>query len=93
VISGGPTGRTTSRDQFLGHARAFFSDAARIEAWSLSAVTIRDLGAAAVCTYDWAERGQHTGQSFELAGAATDVLVRRGTSWVHQARHTSASFS
>jgi ketosteroid isomerase-like protein len=90
VISGSPTGRTTSRDQFLAHARRFFADTARIEAWSLSDLIVRDLGAAAVCTYDWAERGQNTGQSFELAGAATDVLARRGPSWIHQARHISA---
>jgi ketosteroid isomerase-like protein len=89
-VAGGPTGRTTSRDQFLAHASTFFGDTARIEVWSLSDLIVRDLGAAAVCTYDWAERGQHAGQSFELAGAATDVLVRRGTSWMHQARHISA---
>jgi ketosteroid isomerase-like protein len=90
VISGGPTGRTTSRDQFLAHARTFFADTARIEAWSPSDLIVRDLGTAAVCSYDWAERGQHASQSFELAGAATDVLVCRGTSWIHQARHISA---
>jgi ketosteroid isomerase-like protein len=93
VISGGPNGRTTSRDQFLAEARTFFAHTARIDAWSLSAVTVRDLGAATVCAYDWAEQGQHAGESFELAGAATDVLVRRGTSWIHQARHISASIS
>jgi ketosteroid isomerase-like protein len=90
VISGGPPGRTTSRDQFLAHARTFFAHTARIEAWSLSDLIVRDLGASAVCSYDWAERGQHASQSFELAGAATDVLVRRGTSWIHQVRHISA---
>jgi hypothetical protein len=55
----------------------------------MTAVSCLDLGSVAVCAYDWTERGQHAGQPFEFAGTATDVLVRRGAGWVHQAHHVS----
>lgn len=89
VASGGPAGRTTTREELLAEAEAFFGETTRIDSWSLKAMTDLDLGTVAVCAYDWAERGQHAGQAFELAGAATDVLVRRGTGWVHQAHHVT----
>jgi hypothetical protein len=66
VISGGPTGRTASQDQFLEEARTFFAGTAQIDSWSLSAVTVRDLAAVTVCAYDWAERGQHAGSRSSL---------------------------
>jgi len=89
LASGGPAGRTTTRDQLLAEAKTFFGETTRIDTWSVKAMSCLDLGAVAVCAYDWAERGQHAGQVFELAGTATDVLVRRDTGWVHQAHHVT----
>lgn len=89
LASGGPAGRTTSRAQLLAEATTFFGETTRIDTWSVEAMSCLDLGTVAVCAYDWAERGQHAGQAFELAGTATDVLVRRGAGWVHQAHHVT----
>jgi hypothetical protein len=89
LASGGPAGRTTTRDQLLAEANTFFGEATRIDSWSVEAMSCLDLGSVAVCAYDWTERGQHAGQPFEFAGTATDVLVRRGAGWVHQAHHVS----
>ena len=69
--------------------KTFFEETTRIETWSVEAISCLGLGTVAVCAYDWAERGQHAGQAFELAGTTTDVLGRRGTGWVHQAHHVT----
>jgi ketosteroid isomerase-like protein len=89
LASGGPAGRTTTRVELLAEAEAFFSETTRIESWSLEDMIELDLGDVAICAYDWSEHGQHAGQDFHLTGAATDVLVRGGTGWVHQAHHVS----
>jgi ketosteroid isomerase-like protein len=89
LASGGPAGRTTTRDQLLAEAKTFFEETTRIDTWSVEAMSCLDLGTVAVCAYDWAEHGQHAGQAFDLAGTATDVLVRRGAGWVHQAHHVT----
>lgn len=89
LASGGPAGRTTTREQLLAEAAVFLGPTTRIEFWSVEDMVHLDLGAVAVCAYEWTERGQHAGQAFELAGSATDVLVRRGAGWVHQAHHVS----
>lgn len=91
VSSGGPAGRTTTREALLDQARDFFTDGTDIAEWSVDDLTEIMLGPdAAVCVYDWSESGRHAGHPFAMSGAATDVLVRRGGTWVHQAHHVSA---
>ena len=85
---GGPQGRELGRDAFLAGARQFFADA-RIDAWAIEDLEVRDLGDAAVCSYTWSETGRHRDVAFDLAGMATDVLVRIDGGWLHQARHVS----
>ncbi|HEX5876766.1 MAG TPA: hypothetical protein VF468_00295 [Actinomycetota bacterium] len=89
MASGGPAGRTTTREHFIAEASVFFGEATRINFWSLTAIPVLHLEIVAVCAYDWTERGQHAGHAFELAGTATDVLVRREDGWVHQAHHVT----
>ena len=48
LASGGPAGRTTGREALLDEAAAFGSSA-RIDSWSLAAITVLDLGPVAAC--------------------------------------------
>lgn len=89
VVTGGPDGRLVGRDEMLAQAGAFLG-AATIEHWEITDVHTVVVGeSAAVCTYRWEERGRHDGAPFHLSGWATDVLGRRGSGWVHHARHVS----
>ncbi|MFB4284700.1 nuclear transport factor 2 family protein [Nonomuraea sp. MTCD27] len=89
LSSGGPAGRSVGRAALLAEASAFFAQA-RIDAWSLDDVEVRQYGDTAVCAYRWSETGTHLDARFELHGLATDVLVRRDGRWLHLAHHVSA---
>jgi ketosteroid isomerase-like protein len=85
---GGPEGRELGRDTFLAGAERFFA-AGRIDAWELGDLQVRGHRDTAICSYAWAERGSHGGHDFAMRGIATDVLVRDGGLWRHQAHHVS----
>lgn len=90
VSSGGPQGRTTDRQGLIDQAQHFFGETTEITTWSIDNLVQRQLNDdVAVCAYDWYEEGRHSGESFAMSGVATDVLVRRGGTWLHQAHHVS----
>jgi Domain of unknown function (DUF4440) len=44
LASGGPAGRTTTRDQLLAEAKTFFGETTRIDTWSVEAMSYLDWG-------------------------------------------------
>jgi len=86
----GPDGRSLNRTEFLVTAKEFVTEAT-IDTWSIADLTVRIVGPAAVCSYSWAEAGSYRGQSFQLRGVATDVLMptHDGRGWAFHARHVN----
>ncbi|MEU8247226.1 nuclear transport factor 2 family protein [Nonomuraea sp. NPDC048916] len=88
LSSGGPMGRSVGRTALIAEAAEFFADA-RIDDWSVDDFEIRRHGDTAVCSYRWSETGTHLHTRFALCGLATDVLIHRDGTWLHQAHHVS----